>query len=708
MGSKMLHVSWDPVLIGISFVVAFIASFIALDSAGKVAISNRRESTFWRLSGGATLGMGIWSMHFIGMLAMKMSMPINYHFSLTAFSFLIALISATLAINIAISGQTLSTRRLIVATSLLSTGVVTMHYVGMVAIVEHVAIRWQFSLILLSVVIAIIASGIGLWLAFHLRQNTRRALINRLIAALVMALAIASMHYTGMGAATFTHFGHTAHDGLSTLELSIWVCAVTLVILGIMLVISMVDSQLRTSRLADNLHQLNCQLEHQVHFDALTGLANRTQIDVCLQTCLRHSKLHQQHFALVFIDLDRFKIVNDTWGHHIGDQLLISSTQRIYNCLEDTMTLARLGGDEFILLVPNSNREAISVLMTRIASAVKEPFTLFGHTIRVSLSAGSSLYPEHGSTLHELKVKADTAMYHVKQAGRNGWAIYTPEMEAIADTPPTFLQELSQALERNQFELWYQPKYTAGDRSLTGFEALLRWHHPERGILLPAEFLPALEETGLIIPVGTWVLQQACSQLYQWKSQGHTEWTLAVNLSPAQFEQPDIVDIVCNALAQYQLSPAHLTLELTESTALKNLKRSVEVLNAFADLGITVSIDDFGTGYSNILMLKSLPARELKIDRIFVKDISENSKNTKIVSTIIDIAHSMNMRVVAEGIETQEQETLLTQMGCGVLQGFLYAKPLPAHKIYDLIQTENATKVKPTVQPLSHRQSITL
>ncbi|SUY00553.1 signal transduction protein [Citrobacter youngae] len=708
MGSKMLHVSWDPVLIGISFVVAFIASFIALDSAGKVAISSRRESTFWRLSGGATLGMGIWSMHFIGMLAMKMSMPINYHFSLTAFSFLIALISATLAINIAISGQTLSARRLIVATSLLSTGVVTMHYVGMVAIVEHVAIRWQFSLILLSVVIAIIASGIGLWLAFHLRQNTRRALINRLIAALVMALAIASMHYTGMGAATFTHFGHTAHDGLSTLELSIWVCAVTLVILGIMLVISMVDSQLRTSRLADNLHQLNCQLEHQVHFDALTGLANRTQIDVCLQTCLRHSKLHQQHFALVFIDLDRFKIVNDTWGHHIGDQLLISSTQRIYNCLEDTMTLARLGGDEFILLVPNSNREAISVLMTRIASAVKEPFTLFGHTIRVSLSAGSSLYPEHGSTLHELKVKADTAMYHVKQAGRNGWAIYTPEMEAIADTPPTFLQELSQALERNQFELWYQPKYTAGDRSLTGFEALLRWHHPERGILLPAEFLPALEETGLIIPVGTWVLQQACSQLYQWKSQGHTEWTLAVNLSPAQFEQPDIVDIVCDALAQYQLSPAHLTLELTESTALKNLKRSVEVLNAFADLGITVSIDDFGTGYSNILMLKSLPARELKIDRIFVKDISENSKNTKIVSTIIDIAHSMNMRVVAEGIETQEQETLLTQMGCGVLQGFLYAKPLPAHKIYDLIQTENATKVKPTVQPLSHRQSITL
>ncbi len=704
----MLNVSWDPVLIGISFVVAFIASFIALDSAGKVAISNRRQSTFWRLSGGATLGMGIWSMHFIGMLAMKMSMPINYHFSLTAFSFFIALISATLAINIAISGNTLSTKRLVVATGILSAGVVTMHYVGMYAIIEHVAILWSHSLILLSVMIAIVASGVGLWLAFHLRQNTRRALINRLVAAFIMALAIASMHYTGMGAATFTHFGHSVHNGLSTLELSVWVCAVTLVILGIMLVVSMVDSQLRTSRLADNLHQLNCQLEHQGHFDALTGLANRTQIDACLQACLQHSKLDQHQFALVFIDLDRFKVVNDTWGHHIGDQLLIASTQRIYSCLDDTMTLARLGGDEFILLVPDCNKEDITALLTRIAAAIGDPFTLFGYTIRVSLSAGSSIYPEHGSTLHELKVKADMAMYHVKQAGRNGWAIYSPEMEAIADTPPTFLQELSQALEHDQFELWYQPKYTAGDHSLTGFEALLRWHHPERGMLLPAEFLPALEETGLIIPVGKWVIQQACQQLHQWKLQGHAEWTLAVNLSPSQFEQHDIVDVVCSALAQYQLSPAYLTLELTESTALKNLKRSAEVLNAFSALGITVSIDDFGTGYSNILMLKSFPSRELKIDRVFVKDISENSKNTKIVSTIIDIAHSMNMQVVAEGIETQEQEILLTQMGCGVLQGFLFAKPLPAHQIHELIPTESNIKQQRIVQSLSPQQSITL
>ncbi|NDO82133.1 hypothetical protein CJP72_15575 [Citrobacter sp. NCU1] len=704
----MLHVAWDPVLIGISFLVAFIASFVALDSAGKVAISSHRVSAFWRFSGGATLGMGIWSMHFIGMLAMKMSMPMNYHFLLTALSFLIALVAATLAITIAISGDTLSRKKLVVATGILSSGVVSMHYVGMAAITEHSAIRWDASLIALSVVIAVAASGVGLWLAFHLRQHSRRVFINRLIAALMMALAICAMHYTGMGAATFTHYAHTPHSGMNTVDLSVWVSAITLIILGIMLIISMIDSQLRTSRLADNLHQLNSRLEYKTQFDALTGLANRTQIDMCLQDCLHHSALHQQHFALVFIDLDRFKMVNDTWGHHIGDQLLIASARRISKCLDDTMTLARLGGDEFMLLVPGSTKESLSSLLTRIAGEINAPFPLSGHMIRVSLSAGSSFYPEHGSTLHDLKVKADVAMYHVKQKGRNGWAIYSPEMEALVSSAAGILQDLPLALEQRQFELWFQPKYTAGDHSLTGFEALLRWRHPEQGLLLPGVFLQALEDTGLIIPVGNWVIQQACFQLYQWKQQGHPEWSLAINLSPTQFEQHDIVDIVSESLKRYNLSPTQLTLELTESVAFKNLSRSVEILNTFSEAGIIVSIDDFGTGYSNMLMLKSLPARELKIDRVFIKDLAENSKNMKIVSTIIDIAHSMNMRVVAEGIETPEQEMLLTRMGCGVLQGFLYAKPIPANRIQELIQKDSIVKQLKAVSPLAPQQTISL
>lgn len=704
----MLHVSWDPVLIGISFLVAFIAAFVSLDSAGKVAISVRRESTFWRLSGGITLGIGIWSMHFIGMLAMKMSMPLNYHLPLTALSFAIALIAASLAIHIAISGIPLSRIRLLAATTVLSMGMVAMHYVGMAAIAGHGAIVWNQGLVALSVIIAVAASGLGLRLAFTPRQTTRQALLNRLAASLIVALAISAMHYTGMSAATFSHHNHELHTGLSQVELAVCVAGITLVTLGMMLIIAMLDSHMRTSQLVETLSHLNKQLTQQRHFDALTGLPNRAQIDTCLLNCMEDSALQQRRFAVAFIDLDRFKIVNDTWGHHIGDQLLIASSQRILACLDDTMTLARLGGDEFILLMPENDTEAISSRMDRIANALRMPFSLSGHIIRVSLSAGLSFYPEHGTTTHELRVKADVAMYHVKQQGRDGWAIYQPEMEATVTTAPAFLQGLSQALARNEFELWYQPKYTASDHTLTGFEALLRWRHPEHGLLLPGAFLARLEDTGLMLSVGKWVIQQACSQLCQWTQQGHTDWSLAINLSPTQFEQHDIVDIVSSALARYQIPPSRLTLEITESAALKNLGRSIEILNAFSTAGITVSIDDFGTGYSNMLMLKSLPARELKIDRIFIKDINENNKSSKIVSTIIDIAHSMNLRVVAEGIETPEQERLLTQMGCGVLQGFLYAQPIPVQQIPTLLQRDNLIKQLNVVSCLPQQRSITL
>lgn len=249
------------------------------------------------------------------------------------------------------------------------------------------------------------------------------------------------------------------------------------------------------------------------------------------------------------------------------------------------MTLARLGGDEFILLMPENDTESISTRMDRITTALRMPFSLSGHSIHVSLSAGLSVYPEHGTTTHELRVKADVAMYHVKQQGRDGWAIYQPEMEAIVTTAPAFLQDLSQALARNEFELWYQPKYTAGNHTLTGFEALLRWRHPEQGLLLPGAFLPTLEDTGLMLSVGKWVIQQACSQLSQWTQQGHPDWSLAVNLSATQFEQHDIVDIVCGALARYQIPPSRLTLEITESAALKNLDAALRSLISFQQPG---------------------------------------------------------------------------------------------------------------------------
>ncbi|MEP9006072.1 putative bifunctional diguanylate cyclase/phosphodiesterase [Enterobacter bugandensis] len=688
----MLNISWDPVLIAVSYLVAFIASFVALDSAGKIPLSSRKAALFWRIAGGITLGIGIWSMHFIGMLSMQMPMMMSYDLWLTLASLGVAIVASTIAINIAVTGKHLSPFRLFFATVILSAGVVAMHYIGMAALMLEGSILWDRRIVGVSVMIAVVASGVALWLAFRLRDKHKGVFVTRILAALVMGAAICAMHYTGMSAAHFHEMAHTLPGGVSELGLSIWVSVTTLALLGMMLIISLIDSHWRTSRLTDNLRQLNRQLELQVRFDALTGLANRQQMDIRMQDCLHSALLSNKQFAVIFLNVDRFRRVNDTWGHSVGDELLITIAQRITSLLTREMTLARLGGDAFILLVPECDEEKLTTLLTTLLADMRRPLSLCGHTLSTTLSAGVSLYPQDGETLHELKFKADAALHRVKQDGRNGWAFYRPEMSTAVPAQPGFLQELYQALESDRFELWYQPTWHAKDKTIHGFEALLRWRHPEQGVLLPGLFLPTLEQTGLIIPVGNWAIEAACRQLHFWTEQGFSQWTLSLNLSPIQFEQPDIFHIVSSMLNKYNLSPSRLILEVTESTALKNLDRSIELLNAFNHAGITVSIDDFGTGYSNLLMLSVLPAKELKIDKSFVSSMLGNEKSRKLVETIINIARTMEMTVVAEGIETDEQQAILTSLGCDYLQGYLFSRPLPAEQVPWLLLQKNSDK----------------
>ncbi|MFW7213929.1 putative bifunctional diguanylate cyclase/phosphodiesterase [Enterobacter sp. BNK-22] len=686
----MLNISWDPVLIAVSYLVAFIASFVALDSAGKIPLSSRKAALFWRMAGGISLGIGIWSMHFIGMLSMQMPMMMRYDLWLTLASLGVAVIASTTALDIAVAGKKRSLFRPIVATAILSAGVVSMHYIGMAALMLDGSIIWDRRIVGLSVVIAVVASGTALWLAFRLRD--KGVFIERLLAALVMAAAICAMHYTGMSAAHYPEMSHTLPGGIGELGLSIWVSVTTLCLLGVMLIISLVDSHRRTGRLTDNLRQLNRQLELQARFDALTGLANRHQMDIRMQDCLRSALLSNRQFAVIFLNVDHFKRVNDTWGHSVGDELLITVAQRITSRLTREMTLARLGGDAFILLVPECDDDKLNALLASLLEDVRRPLSICGHTLSTTISAGVSLYPQDGETQHELKLKADAALHHVKDDGRNGWAHYRSEMSTAIPAKPGFLQELSQALERDQFELWYQPTWYAQEKTIHGFEALLRWRHPEQGVVLPGLFIPSLEQTGLIIPVGNWAIEAACRQLHFWTEQGFSQWTLSLNLSPVQFEQPDIFHIVSSMLEKYSLSPSRLILEVTESTALKNLDRSIELLNAFNHAGITVSIDDFGTGYSNLLMLSVLPAKELKIDKSFVTSMLENEKSYKLVETIMSIARTMEMNVVAEGIETQEQQEVLTRLGCDYLQGYLFSRPLPAEQVPWLLLQINSDR----------------
>ena len=565
----MLNISWDPMLIAVSYLVAFIASFVALDSAGKIPLSSRKAALFWRIAGGITLGIGIWSMHFIGMLSMQMPMMMSYDLWLTLASLGVAIVASTIAINIAVTGKHLSPFRLFFATVILSAGVVAMHYIGMAALMLEGSILWDRRIVGVSVMIAVVASGVALWLAFRLRDKHKGVFVTRILAALVMGAAICAMHYTGMSAAHFHEMAHTLPGGVSELGLSIWVSVTTLSLLGMMLIISLIDSHWRTSRLTDNLRQLNRQLELQVRFDALTGLANRQQMDIRMQDCLHSALLSNKQFAVVFLNVDRFRRVNDTWGHSVGDELLITIAQRITSLLTREMTLARLGGDAFILLVPECDEEKLTTLLTTLLADMRRPLSLCGHTLSTTLSAGVSLYPQDGETLHELKFKADAALHHVKQEGRNGWAFYRPEMSTAIPAQPGFLQELYQALESDRFELWYQPTWHAKDKTIHGFEALLRWRHPEQGVLLPGLFFTHSGTNGFDYSGWKLAIEAACRQLHFWTEQGFSQWTLSLNLSPIQFEQPDIFHIVSSMLDKYNLSPSRLILEVTESTALK-------------------------------------------------------------------------------------------------------------------------------------------
>ncbi|WP_285129519.1 MHYT domain-containing protein [Leclercia adecarboxylata] len=424
----MMYIAWDPILIGVSWLVAFFAAFVALDSAGKIRLTNSRASLFWRFAGGVTLGMGIWSMHFIGMLAMRMPVMMSYAPELTLTSFGISLVAATLAINIAVSGDSLSLPRLLLATVILSAGIVSMHYVGMSALLAHSAIRWNMPVVLLSGVISLIASGTGLRLAFHFRHQHKGVVKKRIIAAGVLGAAVCAMHYTGMAAADFHSGAHAISAGIGEMRLSVWVSATTLLLLGIMLIISHIDSHNRAHQLTENLRQLNNQLEIQARYDALTGLANRHQMDLMLLDGLRLADENNRPFALIFLNLDRFRSINDTWGHFVGDALLINVVKRIKARLHPAMTLARMGGDEFVISGPDCDEAQMPALCTTLVSDIAQPFYLSGHALNISLSAGISLYPEHGLTLHELKLKADMALFNARNERRNGWTVYHPGM----------------------------------------------------------------------------------------------------------------------------------------------------------------------------------------------------------------------------------------------------------------------------------------
>ena len=432
------------------------------------------------------------------------------------------------------------------------------------------------------------------------------------------------------------------------------------------------------------LHQV--RIEHQANYDTLTGLANRSLLQDRLQQALLTAASSGQRLAVAFVDLDRFKFINDSLGHHVGDELLKAVAARLKTCVRECDTVARLGGDEFVLLINgHTGPEHVSQMMEKMLAAVAQPWVIQQGEFLISCSIGVALHPDDGEEALTLLKHADSAMYRAKDNGRNNFQFFTRELNALMIEQLELETYLRRALERNQFVLRYQPRVNLATGQIVGAEALLRWRMPQRGTVAPMRFIGLAEETGLIVPIGKWVLQTACAQNKAWQDAGVPPIVVSVNVSPRQFRHESLVQTVAEVLRSTGLEPRYLELELTESMVMHDPPKLVAMLDELKELGVKIAVDDFGTGYSSLSYLKRFPVDRLKVDRSFVENMTTESDDATIVRTIIALGHNLGLKVVAEGVETAQQARALRAYQCDEAQGFLFARAVASRVLPRLI-----------------------
>lgn len=798
-----LHGSYNMSIVLLSYIIAVTASYAALDLAGRVSsVRDKRRRMLWLVGGAIFMGFGIWSMHFVGMLAYELSVPVSYDFVWVIISILVAILASLIALHI-VGREQLGIKRLLIGGSLMATGIASMHYIGMTAM--SVTIYYDPLLFVVSVAIAFIASVAAMWLSFYFRKDhSWKGVFNKLGSGLVMGAAITGMHYTGMAAArflpgknvdilsgleinqeplaylialgtfiilSFVLFGvffdkrlaskdeeidehenwykslYENHmDGIITVDIHnkiIDINPATYRILGIQMndyinkpASSLLElhveqyreqaKQLFLSSLQDgvikmtetvvihhegyevNLNSLSIpviidgdvqgtyiilrditeekrskdQVQYMAYHDELTGLPNRRLLKQILEDTIQQGTSEKAPFALFFMDIDRFKIINDSIGHAYGDQFLQIVTERLHQATAGLkVTIARMGGDEFTLIIHGDPIEDVSAqIAKRVIELIQIPYRLLDNDFYVSASVGIAVYPEHGANAEQLIKNADAAMYEVKRNGKNGYHFYTKQLDDLMMEKIELELALRKAVKQNELIIHYQPQINQRTQQLVGIEALLRWVHPEKGMISPGVFIPIAEETGLIAEIGTWVLRESCMQMHRWVQQYNWDIPISVNLSTQQFHQDNLVKEVESILEETGLLPKYLELEITESMMM-DATRSSQTLRELSSLGIRISMDDFGTGYSSLSYLKLFPIHKLKIDRSFIQDITSNADDRAIVATIISMAQNLKMNVIAEGVETKEQLELLLENGCDEIQGYYYSKPIPAGEI---------------------------
>ncbi|WP_089604265.1 EAL domain-containing protein [Acinetobacter piscicola] len=681
----MSYMGYDTTLVIGSACVAVIICYVAISL--EQLIFKQQTTHIKKLMMcvcGMLFGFAIWAMHFVGMLACHLPEGYSFDVSLTIISYVIAAIASTFAVWLT-TRDTLPIVRLILGAVLMGLGVSGMHYVGMLGLnVPDQLVYYNIPLVVFSVLIAISGAGLSFWLAFKYKNTFHHKALYKIAVSFMIAFSIVGMHYTGMASATFYSVGDIVYVTQHIQErqdiLLFTIIFVTSLVLVSAFSVAILEKRLEERNL--QLLQVNKELESLALQDNLTKLPNRLFLVEYTDALFLESKEKRSKIALIYIDLDRFKSVNDAFGHHVGDELLVKLAQRLYPLLEQGQKLIRIGGDEFILIAESVNKTQTEKIAELVLHKIQDSFQISGKEINISASIGIVFFPDNGKSLQDLLINADSAMMQSKEQGRNTFSIYSnsSDQQLLSRSQSKLINDLYKAVEDQQFILFYQPKFTA-DYQICGVEALIRWKHPTLGLLAPGMFIEGAEQTGLIIRMGYWALEQACMQMREWGEKQYAFGPIAVNLSAVQFEHKHLIESLEKLIKKYNVKSGNLIIEITESTAMHHISSSIQTFEKLRNLGIKLAIDDFGTGHSSFLYLKDLPVDELKIDREFIRNLSVGSKEEIILESIIQLAIRLGLVVTAEGVETEQQAAILKRLGCQQLQGYLLGMPLPVDRL---------------------------
>jgi len=798
----ILHGSYNSALAILSVFIAIFAAYTALNLISCLKDMHSVHLTRTRVgAGGLVMGLGIWGMHFVAMLAYNLPVQVRYDGALTLWSLVVAV--AACITGLAIASYQQARAWIVTGGILLGIGISSMHYIGMAAMQMPAHMKYDLLLLVTSVLIGVGAAVAALWVAFAIgRGDISGSFKIKSISAVFMGFAIAGMHYTGMAAMTVYVTDNPVLDpggfdlnpaliGVSLtvaviliMSFALWssrlvaetnliraseekVSAITENVVDVIIMINssgmieftniavekvfgykpseivgknvnilmpdpwhqrhdqyishylesaqprvigmtqrelqglrkdgtvfpvevavneaaIADSKVFIGTIRDISERLDVQqrLYYLAHHDVLTALPNRLSFQEHIEQALAHAKRRNCLVAVMFMDLDRFKVINDTLGHHAGDYLLKGIAQRLKRCVREGDVVARLSGDEFTVLLDDVTAlDDIAPIANKIIAIFTEPFFYLTQELFTTASIGISLFPDDSADPQSMMQHADIAMYRAKAEGGNRFCFYTSDMNDKANDSLKLETGLRHALERDEFQLYYQPQVDVENGVIIGVEALLRWQHPKLGLIAPLDFISLLEETGLIVPVGEWVIRTACLQNLAWQQAGIPPIHVAVNLSARQFNEQSLAKQVATILDETGLAPEYLELEITENILMQQTNVTNKIVRDLHVLGVQLAIDDFGTGYSSLSYLRKFPIHTLKIDRAFVRDITTDADDAAIVQLIIDMAHSLKLNVIAEGVETMQQLAFLQERKCWEMQGYYFSHPKPGDEL---------------------------